>query len=560
MTLHCGQGNHIRYTTNGNTPTASSKLYTGPLSLDEGLYSTSDIYTIVNCPSSFFYLPNHIQKAIVIRAAVFNENDNCISPIVTNSYFIRSLGCDFHGLPVISIAADSLSLFDYETGIFIPGIHYDPADSTHTGNYCQRGREWERLINMEFYEPDNSGVNQPCGLRTHGGASRWYQQKGLRFYAREDYGKKRFKHRFFESTPITSFKRLDLHPFRCSNWLQTGGQEYLSQTVAANLDFETLAVRQTVVFINGEYWGIYTLEESPDERYLEDHYNVDLEKLNIIKYWCLNQHGDSTDWWNFFTWISNADLSLPNDSAYAYSRIDVTSFIDYLLFETYSANLDWPQNNVLLWQPETGTAFRWIFYDGDGCFTRPHFNAIENALHQGGNSVVFKHFLENTHFRNSFRERYLKLLETCFSYTYLKSILDQYQHLVEGEIAFQSERFHFPVNLDKWYDGLEWVDIFISSRHNYFKNEILQYISVDEPLITSFCCSPNPSSGSFFIRFQSETNYVTPFEMFDLMGRKVFSKNLYLLEGENGIPINVNLPSGLYFIKLDNITTRVVIQ
>jgi hypothetical protein len=110
---------------------------------------------------------------------------------VTHTYFIRSLGCDFHGLPVLEITADSLALFDYETGIFIPGIHYDPADSTSTGNYKMRGREWERVVNMEFYEPDNRGINQRCGLRTHGGASRFFQQKGMKLYARDEYGKKK---------------------------------------------------------------------------------------------------------------------------------------------------------------------------------------------------------------------------------------------------------------------------------------------------------------------------------------------------------------------------------
>ena len=560
LTLHCGLGNHIRYTTNGESPTAASTLYSDPLTLDESLYSRSNIYTIVNCIPSIFYLPDDIQKAIVIRAAVFNENDSCISSVVTNSYFIRELGCDLHGLPVISIAADSLSLFDYETGIFIPGVNYDPADSTHTGNYCQRGREWERLINLEFYEPDNSGINQPCGLRTHGGASRWYQQKGMRFYAREEYGKKRFKHRFFESTPIASFKHLNLHPFRCSNWLQTGGQEYLAQTVAAELDVESLAVRQAVVFINGEYWGIYTLEESPDERYLEDHYDVDLEKVNIIKYWGVTQYGDGTDWWGFYTWLKSADLSQPNDSAHAYSFVDISNLIDYFLLETYSANLDWPQNNVLIWQPETRNPFRWIFYDGDGCFTKPSFNALENAHNQGGNSVVIKHFLENAHFRRSFYKRYLQLLETCFSHSHLKSILDQYQQIVEGEIASQSERFHFPVDTDRWYEDLDKADIFLTSRQSYYKEEILQYISVGEPSIISFCCSPNPSSGSFYIHFQSETNYVVPVEIFDIMGRKVYQKELYLLEGQNNIPIETTLSAGLYLIRLDNNTTRIVIQ
>ena len=200
LMLMCGSENHIRYTINGETPDANSTLYTTPLWLNESLYSKSNIYTIVNTIPSTFYLPNDIERIITIRAAVFDSNENMISDVKTNSYIINELGYDSHGLPAISITTDSLSLFDYETGIFVPGPSYDPSDSTHTGNFHNTGKEWERLINFEFYETDNSGVNQQCGLRTHGGASRWYQQKGMRLHAREEYGNKRFNHQFFSES------------------------------------------------------------------------------------------------------------------------------------------------------------------------------------------------------------------------------------------------------------------------------------------------------------------------------------------------------------------------
>ena len=309
ITLTCDNRHHIRYTTNGDTPTATSALYSDSLFLDESLYSKSNIYTIHNCIPFYYHHVSDVERAIVIRAAAFDENDSCVSPVVTNTYFISALGCDLHGLPVLSIATDSLSLFDYETGIFIPGASYDPADSLQTGNYINTGREWERPINVEFYEPDNQGINQQCGMRIHGGASRLFQQKGLRLYAREEYGKKRFTHRFFPDSPIIKYKRLSLHPFRCSNWLQTGGQDYLGHRVASHLDVDALSVRQTVVFINGEYWGIYTLEESPDQRYLEDHYDVDLDQVNILKFWGVPQYGDPSDCQAFRRWIEQADLT-----------------------------------------------------------------------------------------------------------------------------------------------------------------------------------------------------------------------------------------------------------
>ena len=118
--------NHIRYTTNGNRPTAQSPLYEEPILLDATKYSKSDIYTIVDCLEEEFYLPDSVQHCIVIRAAVFDENDNCISSVMTNSYFIRALGCDTHGLPVVSLCADTLDLFGYYRGIFIPGAWQSP--------------------------------------------------------------------------------------------------------------------------------------------------------------------------------------------------------------------------------------------------------------------------------------------------------------------------------------------------------------------------------------------------------------------------------------------------
>ena len=553
----CPQG-QIHYTTNGNTPTAQSEPYTAPLVLDASLYSKSDIYTIVNTIPSQFYLPDSIQHCIVIRAAVFDDRDSCISTVTTQSYFIRALGCDTHGLPVISIAADSLALFEHETGIFIPGASYDPADSTHTGNYCFKGREWERAINMEFYEPNNQGINQQCGLRTHGGASRWFQQKGLKLYAREEYGKKRFSHRFFEHTSVAKFKHLNLHPFRCSNWHQTGGSDYLSQRVAGNLLFDAMAVRETVVFINGEYWGIYTLEEAPDEHYLNDHYDADLDSVTIIKYWGVPNYGDPTEWRAFLMWMLDADLTQPEDSAFAYSRVDVPAFIDYMLMETFAANLDWPSNNVKISQMAPGAPFRWMFYDGDGCFVVKEFLAISNALNQEVNSVVFSRFLDNRSFRSQFCQRYNELSETFFSYNYMKSVLDEYRHQVEGEIEAQSHRFFFPWNKNKWLADMELTNAFLLQRDQFFRNEMNGYVGCEDDYSVLVSCHPNPFTNCIRIHIDAVRFDDEEIAIYDLTGRKVFAQSCQLTEGMNKFTIQPMLPAGMYVIKIGTAAQRIV--
>ena len=227
LELNCPDAYHIRYTTNGNTPSAESKLYEAPLWLDEQLYSYSDIFKIQISPDELAYVPDSVRHAIVIRAAAFDRDEQRVGATVTHTYLIRALGCETAGLPVVSLCTDSLALFDYDTGILVPGAFFDAGAPERTGNYYQSGKEWEREANVEFFEPtDNSGINQVCGLRTHGNLSRRYTAKGMKIYAREEYGKKRFEHRFFSDSPLGSFKHLILKPFALF-WPFSGAQDYV---------------------------------------------------------------------------------------------------------------------------------------------------------------------------------------------------------------------------------------------------------------------------------------------------------------------------------------------
>ena len=72
LSLECMYTNHhIRYTTNGNSPTARSALYTDPLTLSEACYSSSNIYTIVNCIPSVYHPTDSIRHCIVDYAHPF---------------------------------------------------------------------------------------------------------------------------------------------------------------------------------------------------------------------------------------------------------------------------------------------------------------------------------------------------------------------------------------------------------------------------------------------------------------------------------------------------------
>ena len=481
---NCFPENHIRYTTNGNRPTAQSLLYSDSLTLDASLFSMSNIHTLHISPESLVFIPDSIQHCIVIRAATFDENDSCTSAVATQSFFIRALGCENHNLPVISICADSLDLFDFDRGILVPGVHYDSLN-IFSGNYYQKGRDWEREVNVEFYEKDgNCGINQVCGLRTQGFRARCYPQKGLKVYARKEYGKKRFKYKFFEDSQVSSFKHLIMKPFS-SLAPYSGVQDYVCNRLALGLGLEAAHCRPIRLYLNGEYWGLYFLQEKMDGRYLEDQFGIDIEHCNIIKNWNELECGHSEGFLQMMNWLRNADLSLQEDYDYLSQLIDVENFTDYMILETFVTNVDWPANNMRCWQKEGGK-WRWMFFDGDATLTNLEFKVFENATYVGVNTwptsteatLMFRKLLENHDYRSRFESRMAELCRDFFSYDNTYPILQQIMNMIRPEIQFQSYRFGYPRKLDKWNWACSLSKNFLKLRTESYIAEWFSYISI----------------------------------------------------------------------------------
>ena len=431
LTLSCPEEYTIHYTVNGNTPTVSDMEYKVPLLLDQMLYSPSGIYTIQCCSDEEWRVPDSVHRCIVLRAAAFDGNGEQIGEVKTNSYFIKSLGNDFHNLPVVSLCTDSLSLFDYDTGIYVYGAT--------AANYHQHGREWERHCNMEFYENDSEGINQRMGLRLHGFGSRNGMQKGMKLYARKEYGRSRLHYPFFGEDGLGSYKHLVLKPFERELF-----RDHLCTKIGENLNFEIPASRPVVVFLNGEYWGLYFLKERPDDQYIADHYGYKKSEVNIIESWSgIVAKGNNDGFHEMMRWVMQVDLT--NDSVYqrACQIIDMGCFIDYYCFQLFMANADWPDNNMRCWQAQEGK-WRWIFFDGGYCMAsyRPMLlSTLFSDENKDVSTFLFSKLLTNACFREQFYQRFGTLLTNEFYSKETHKIFRLFFKSIEDEIDPHLRRF-----------------------------------------------------------------------------------------------------------------------
>jgi hypothetical protein len=570
---------HIRYTTNGASPDSSSRLYEQPLWLDQSQYSQSNIYTIHTSPEELFFLPDSVQHCIVIRAAVFDESDSCISQTVTNTYLIRDLDNFDTQLGFISICADSLALFDYDTGILVPGVYWDSLNPLRTGNYYQKGRAWERLVNFEFHEPNvDVCVNQYCGLRTHGNHARRYSQKGLKIYAREEYGKKRFTYRFFEESPLNRFKHLVIKPYS-SLYPYSGIQDYICTQTALDMGLEAGLSRPVLLFLNGEYWGIYFLQEKLDERYLEDHFDIDIDHCQIVGKWTglaecgepVDDEGNLIEFVEMMDWLETADLSQEVEYQHLCELVDIDNFTDYIIFETYIANNDWPANNMRCWKTDDGL-WRWIFFDGDAAFNNysldPFGNAIPldvfgNATYTGPYTwpssrlatLMFRKCLENQEFVLRFESRMSQLCQGVLAFENMGIHLEHIKELIRPEIARQSFRFGIPVQANYWNWACSLTEDFLSNRVDTYAAEYYGFMGLDEySAQESFSVYPNPANDILFVEtchgasLSDQTYRIT-----NLMGQTIQTGTIH----SETQKIDVSgLSSGLYFVTIGHQTKK----
>lgn len=386
----------IYYTTDGSVPSEASNLYSQPIELKNRSSEPNVLSAQTGISVGERYVPREkVTKANVIRAVAVHE-DGSKSEIINGTYFV---GIDrekeYGNVPVISIMTDSGNLFDYETGIYVMGATYDnwiAEDKNNKrlegwqsqGNFTNRGREWERPVTVEFIASDGSiGFSQDMGVRIMGAASRNAPQKSMRFIAREEYGSKSVNYEIIPDN-LRSDGEGKVEKYK-SFLLRNGGNDCdfakirdpLLQECVSGRRFDTQQFTPCVAFINGEYWGMYTIAEDYNDNYIENNYGIDNKNVIMVKCGELEEgeEGDISYYNEMFDFIVGNDMSVPENYEKACEMLDMGSYIDHAAFNLYIYNEDsfLKDNNWRMWRvkatDESNAAadgkWRMMVYDTD---------------------------------------------------------------------------------------------------------------------------------------------------------------------------------------------------
>ncbi len=465
----------IRYTTNGADPTGTSTQYAGPI---------------------------NITANTIIKAACFPANA-AFRPsfIETNTYLIGVS----HTMPIVCLGSDNYNnLFNNQMPEIVASCEY--------------------FNSAGVFQFEAVGESDP-----HGNDSWAYPQKGVDFVVRDQYGYDNdIDYQLFPTKPRTKFQRFMLKAGASDNYPFTGGsgggchlRDAFIQSLAekANLNVDLRSNDHCVVYINGQYWGLYEMREKVgDPDYTNYYWGQKEEDLDFLQYWGgMNvQYGNTNDWDNLYAYIMANDLSVTANYNAVAARYDIASAIDYIILNTWSVNSDWINWNTMWWRGTGTPAVKWKYalWDMDNTFNLGQnfsgwpttgFTAdpcalddnFENAGPNEGHLDMFNRLMANPEFKQRYVNRYAQLINTSLSCDYALAHLDSIINHITPEMPEQIARWGG--SMAEWQSHLDFIRAQITGRCQYIENNgVVNCYEVDGPHELAFNVAP---AGAGTIRF-----------------------------------------------------------
>lgn len=465
------------------------------VSHEAGFYNSSVIVTLISgsvYDNIYFTLdgsePNEnsqlyidsiiIDNTKVLRARAYRTGF-IPSKTATNTYFINFS----RTLPVISLSTNPGNLFDEEYGIYTLGKNADTTHPYYGANYWQ---DWERPVHVELFETSgNGGFSIDAGIKIFGSFSRAQPQKSLAIFARGKYGYSTLNYKLFDDLPFNEYESFVLRNSG-QDWYRTMFRDALMTRLVDDVDIDKQDYRPSIVFINGEYWGIQNIREKVNEHFIAQHHNLSPDSLDILENHFDIVYGDNTDYLALNYFIENNDISIPSNFEFVKTKMEVENFIRYYISEIYFANVDWPVGNIKYWRNGKNSKWRWILFDTDWGFglsgpdafshNTLEFASDPNSSNESNppwSTLFLRKLLENDSFKYDFINCFADYSNTIFDSSVVINKINALKSIIEPEIQRHGARWG-TFDLNKWLSHVQVLRDFASQRIAYMRLHFIQ--------------------------------------------------------------------------------------
>ena len=381
-------------------------------------------------------------------------------------------------------------------------------------------QDWERPVSMEYFLMDGRRELQfDAGIKIFGACSRANPQKSFAIYANDVYGNDTIKYPFFSNKPIREFKSLVLRNSGNDNNSTLFRDAFMQGIVLNQIDIDCTDSQPVSVYLNGDYWGVYTFKEKINEHYIESNHGYDSDKIDLLENNAGVLNGNSNQYTKLLSSLKINDPSKPEFYSTVKQQIDTEEYLNYQIAQIYFANTDWPGNNIRYWRPQGSDGrWRWIMYDTDfgfGLSGGYSNNTLSMALALKGpdwpnppwSTYVFRRLTENKEFREDFIQRFMSCLNSIFNQNRILALIDQYQYEIEGDIPKHIAKWRNPSSITVWRSNVNVLRTFAKKRQSYIEKHLKSQFKLGD-VISQNLRVAEPGKGEIYVNSIPQTETI----------------------------------------------------
>ena len=466
-----------------------------------------------------------ISNTTVVKARSFSNNPDILpGKIQYNTYFINV----HHTLPVVSMAGDTLLELANGNQNLIP------------------------IASIEVYGVDGDSKTRSYGeMNSHGQDSWANDQRSLDWVSRDEFGYSRaLKEKFFAQSDREDFQRMIFRAAGDDNYPAAHHEEnegsahlrddyiqMLAKEDDLRLDVRTSA--RCIVYLNGQYWGVYSYREKTDDHdFTEFYYNQGKYDLQYQMTWgnTWSEYGGAATtnaWDDLRDLAEDLDMSLDTNYAQVAAQLDIYSLVDYMCVNTSAVCKDWLVYNTAVWRgfnPE-GTHHKWGYtlWDLDATFgfyinysgvpeVGPDAEPCDideydpfffppGQFDGEGHVRLLNDLRENAGFEQFYLSRYTDLYNTTFSCENMLFKLDSMIAIIEPEMTMHADRWYG--TYEEWYANYQLLRDWIVDRCDNLYTGMTSCYDLTGPYQVTFAVEP-PEAG--YLKVNTLTHTELPWE------------------------------------------------
>ena len=463
--------------------------YNGSATIDINTNTNTNIFFTVNGDfpnntTNNYTVPVTLNNTSVLKARSYSTNPQILPGFIEyHTYFIN----DNHTIPIISISGNDI-------GTLLGGAGW-----------------LEPIGTFEIFNSNGQLIDKARGdFNEHGNDSWAYDQRGFDYITRDQLGyNHELEGNLFRTKDRDGYQRLilkaganDNYPFAYGGsgaYVRDAYCNSLSQV--ADLRVDERSHEPCIVYVNGQYWGVYDYREKVDDIDFTDYYyDQDDGYVDFLKTWGNTwiEFGTDTGWVNIRDFITNNDMSIAANYTHAKKYFNTGSLIDYYLLNVYTVNADWLNWNTAWWRgtDPDGDKKKWRYalWDFDNTFDHgANYTGIPNTdpdsdpcdpegmgnVGGQGHIPILNALFDNEDFTADYINRWADLGNSYFSCNFMIQHLDSLIDLIDPEMPAQINTWGG--NINTWQNNVQDLKDFILDRCNTINSGIVDCYDVTGP-------------------------------------------------------------------------------